>query len=173
MGYFFIIFKNNFIFGCAGSSLLCRLSLVAVNRGCSLVLVHWLLIAVASLVAEYKLYGTRASIVAASGPQSTGSIVVVHGLSCFTACGIFLDQGSNPCLLHWQVDSLPLSHQESPIMGYFQSHQKYHCLQACISDKYVAHGSTYFLFEHHYTFLVFCFLHFIFHCLLVRERLKV
>ena len=27
--------------------------------------------------------------------------------------GIFPDQGLNPCLLHWQVDSLPLSHQES------------------------------------------------------------
>ena len=26
---------------------------------------------------------------------STGSIVVVHGLSCFMACGIFPDQGSN------------------------------------------------------------------------------
>ena len=24
--------------------------------------------------------------------------------------GIFPDQGSNPCLLNWQVDSLPLSH---------------------------------------------------------------
>ena len=24
--------------------------------------------------------------------------------------GIFLTQGSNPCLLHWQEDSLPLSH---------------------------------------------------------------
>ena len=29
------------------------------------------------------------------------------GLSCSTACGIFPDQGLNPCLLHWQVDSLP------------------------------------------------------------------
>ena len=28
-------------------------------------------------------------------------------------CGIFLDQGSNLCLLHCQVDSLPLSHQRS------------------------------------------------------------
>ena len=28
--------------------------------------------------------------------------------------GIFLDQGSNLCLLRWQVDSLPLSHQGSP-----------------------------------------------------------
>ena len=29
---------------------------------------------------------------------SAGSIVVAHGLSC---SWIFLDQGSNPCLLHW------------------------------------------------------------------------
>ena len=29
-------------------------------------------------------------------------------------CGICPDQGSNPCLLHWQADSLPLSHQGSP-----------------------------------------------------------
>ena len=40
--------------------------------------------------------------------------VVVLGLSCSAAGGIFPDQGSNPCLLHWQVDSLPLSHQGSP-----------------------------------------------------------
>ena len=44
----------------------------------------------------------------------TGSIVVVHRISCSTASGIFLDQGSNPCLLHRQMDSLPLSHQGSP-----------------------------------------------------------
>ena len=36
-----------------------------------------------------------------------------------TACGIFLDQGSHPCLLHWQADTLPLSHQGSPIRMYF------------------------------------------------------
>ena len=34
------------------------------------------------------------------------SIVVEHGLNCSKACGIFLDQGSNLCLLHWQADSL-------------------------------------------------------------------
>ena len=28
--------------------------------------------------------------------------------------GIFPTQGSNPCLLHWQADPLPLSHQGSP-----------------------------------------------------------
>ena len=44
------------------------------------------------------------SVVLAPGLQSTGSIVVMRGLSCFNTCGIFLDQGSKPCLLHWQVD---------------------------------------------------------------------
>ena len=36
----------------------------------------------------------------------------------FVLQGIFPDQGSNSCLLHllhWQVDSLPLSHQANPI----------------------------------------------------------
>ena len=41
------------------------------------------------------------------------------GLVCSTACGIFSDQGQNPCLLHWQVDSLPLSHQENPVQLIF------------------------------------------------------
>ena len=52
------------------------------------------------------------SVVAA--PGCTGLTVVVPGLSCFVACGIFPDQGLNPCLLHWQADSLPLSHEGSP-----------------------------------------------------------
>ena len=30
---------------------------------------------------------------------------MAHGLSCSTACGIFPDQGLNPCPLHWQADS--------------------------------------------------------------------
>ena len=32
----------------------------------------------------------------------------------FPSPGIFQVQGSNPSLLHWQADSLPLSHQGSP-----------------------------------------------------------
>ena len=48
------------------------------------------------------------------GLSSVDSIVGVHGLSCSVACGIFPDQGSNPCLLHWQVNSLPLSQLGSP-----------------------------------------------------------
>ena len=43
-----------------------------------------------------------------------GSVVAVPGLSCSTAYGIFPDQGSNWCFLHWQADSLALSYQGSP-----------------------------------------------------------
>ena len=32
------------------------------------------------------------------------------------ACGIFPDQGSNPCPLHWQADSQSLRHQGSPLL---------------------------------------------------------
>ena len=45
------------------------------------------------------------SVVVAHGLQSAGSVAVAHGLSCSAACGIFLDQGSNTCPLHWQADS--------------------------------------------------------------------
>ena len=34
----------------------------------------------------------------------------------FPAPGDLLTQGSNPCLLNWQMDSLPLSHLGSPIL---------------------------------------------------------
>ena len=44
---------------------------------------------------------------------------MAHGLSCSVEGGILLDQGSNPCPLHWQADSLPLSHQESPSINFF------------------------------------------------------
>ena len=70
------------------------------------------LIVVASLVAEHGLQACglqqlwrTGSVVVARGLQSTGSVVVAHRLSCSTACGIFLDQGSNPSPLHQQADS--------------------------------------------------------------------
>ena len=50
-----------------------------------------------------------------TGSKCAGSVVVAHGPSCSAACGIFPDQGSNPCPLHWQADSQPLRHQGSPI----------------------------------------------------------
>ena len=40
-----------------------------------------------------------------TGSRRAGSVVVAHGLSRSVACGIFPDQGSNPCPLHWQADS--------------------------------------------------------------------
>ena len=80
--------------------------------GFSLVAVRQLLIAVASVVAEHRLPGTQAQWL-----QHVGSVVVAMELSCSTACGIFLYQGLNPCLLHRQKDSLPLNHQESSKYG--------------------------------------------------------
>ena len=44
---------------------------------------------------------------------------MVHGLSFSLACSSIPDQGSNPCLLHWQVGSLPLSHQGSSLLVFF------------------------------------------------------
>ena len=49
-----------------------------------------------------------------TGSRRAGSVIVAHGPSCSVACGIFPDQGSNPCRLHWQADSQPLRHQGSP-----------------------------------------------------------
>ena len=49
-----------------------------------------------------------------TGSRRAGSVIVAHGPSRSTACGIFPDQGSNPCPLHWQADSQPLRHQGSP-----------------------------------------------------------
>ena len=37
----------------------------------------------------------------------------------FPSLGIFLTQGSNPCLLYWQADSLPLSHLMTVEKCYF------------------------------------------------------
>ena len=87
-------------------------SLEAVSRGYSLVVMCGLLIVVVSLVAEpgFRACGFRAVV---PRLESTGSIVVVHGLSCSTLRGIFPEQGLNLCLLQWQADSLPLSHQGS------------------------------------------------------------
>ena len=50
-----------------------RLSLVVANRGCCLVGVHGLLIAVASLVVEHKPQSMRASVVVARGLSSCGA----------------------------------------------------------------------------------------------------
>ena len=58
-------------------------------------------------------------MVAAPRLWSTGSVVMAHRLTCSAVHGIFLDQGLNPYLLHWQADSLPLSHQRSLIWDFY------------------------------------------------------
>ena len=68
-----------------------------------------LLIEVTTLV-EWGLLGLQASVKAqlgSCGSQALGQslTVVVLGLIYSAAYGIFPYQGSNLCLLHWQVDS--------------------------------------------------------------------
>ena len=53
------------------------------------------------------------------GAQAPGSVIVALWPSCSAAYGIFPDQGSNPCPLHWQADSQPLCHQGSPDTSIF------------------------------------------------------
>ena len=57
---------------------------------------------------------SRSLLLRSTGSRRAGSVIVAHGPSCSVACGIFPDQGSNPCPLHWQADSQPLCHQGSP-----------------------------------------------------------
>ena len=70
--YIYIIYL--FIFGCAESSLL---------RG------------LFSSCCKQELLTVAAFLIVEHGLQSTGSVVVAHGLSLSVARGIFLDQGSN------------------------------------------------------------------------------
>ena len=58
--------------------------------------------------------------VGGAGFSNCGSLALGHRLDSFCTGAqlphgmILPDQGSNPCLLNWQADSLPLSHQGSP-----------------------------------------------------------
>ena len=51
------------------------------------------------------LSSSRPLLLRSTGYRRAGSVFVAHGPSCSAACGIFPDQGSNPCPLHWQADS--------------------------------------------------------------------
>ena len=89
-------------------------SLVVVTGGYSLVA------GLRFLIAWFLLLGFNSC---SSRLWSTGSMVMVQGLSCFMPCGIYLDQRANlnPCLLHWQADSLLLRHQGSPSPTFLNS----------------------------------------------------
>lgn len=109
-------FKTNFLLiylflAALGSSLLC---LVGASGSYCLTVVHGLFIAWLHL-----LWNTGSRCVGfdscGSGTQSSrGSVVVVHGLTCLKACGIFQDQDWEvpvPCIGRQS----PLDHQGSPI----------------------------------------------------------
>ena len=64
---------------------------------------------------------SRPLLLRSTGSRRAGSVVLAHGLSHSTACGIFPDQGSNPCPLHWQANSQPLRHRGSPRMFVFEA----------------------------------------------------
>ena len=57
---------------------------------------------------------SRPLLLQSTGSRCASSVIVAHGPSRSAACGIFPDQGWNPCPLLWQADSQPLRHQGSP-----------------------------------------------------------
>ena len=86
---FFLYFLINlFIFGCFGSLLLCAGFLCLRRAGATL---------------HCGARTSRCRGFSCGGAWALGaraSTVVAHGLICSVACGIFSDQGSNPCPLH-------------------------------------------------------------------------
>ena len=101
------LFIYLFIFGCVGSFVSVRgLSPVAASGDHS-----------SSWCTGLSL--SQPLLLQRTGFRRTGSVIVAHGPSCFAACGILPDQGSNLCPLHWQADSQPLRHQGIPVILIF------------------------------------------------------
>ena len=112
--YYFLIY----FWLCWVSIAVRRLSLVAVSRGYS-----------SSRCAGLSL--SWPLLLRSTDSRCAGSVVVAHGSSCSTACGIFPDQGSNPCPLHRQADSQPLHHQGSPgrwILNHCATRETHGCI---------------------------------------------
>ena len=83
-------------------------SAVAVRSGFSL---RWLL-----LLQSTGSRARRLQQLQLPGSRAQAQLLWCMGLVDPRHVVIFPDQGSNPCLLHWQADSLPLSHQGSPFL---------------------------------------------------------
>ena len=89
--------------------------LVAASRSHSLMYTgfsrHWFLWgSTGSRVPAHQVHGFNSC---SSQALRTGSTVVAHRLRFSMACETFPDQRLNTRLLHWQLDSLPLSQQGS------------------------------------------------------------
>ena len=107
--YILFIFFKKFIYLLLVLGLRCHArSLSSCSKvGLLFIAVLRFLTAVASAPGDHRLLGARASV------------VVTHGLWCSSACGIFLARGSNPCPLHWQMDSYLSYHREVPVFFIF------------------------------------------------------
>ena len=106
------IFEKIIFFGCTGSPLLCVGFL-------------WLWPAGVTLHCDVQASHCGGFLLRSTGSRRTDfsscslqalelRVVVVCWLGCAVACGIFPNQGLNPCPLHWQADSYPLRQQVSP-----------------------------------------------------------
>ena len=97
-------FFNNFmyLFILAVLSLCCGSQAFSSYRNWGLLFLVMVWLSLWWLLLLHRLRGVRASV------------VVVRGLSCSTAGGIFPDQGLNPCPLYRQADSYSLYPQKSP-----------------------------------------------------------
>ena len=102
--FLFLFLSLFFICGCAGSSLLCGLFSSCGEQG--LLSYGW-----AQALGHTGFRSCR------SWTLEDSLNDVVHGLSCSTTGGTSPDQESDPRLLNWQKDSLPLSHTE--LLGLF------------------------------------------------------
>lgn len=91
------------------------LSLVTRARS-TVVAAHGLLRAVGSFDAGT---GSRAHGLQLTGSGAWAQPLRHTGLICPAPCGIFLDPGIEPMSPHWQVDSLPLDHQENPACWFY------------------------------------------------------
>ena len=75
---------------------------------------HVCIVSGAQLLSGIQLFAILWTV-ACQAPLSMGFSRQNTEVDCyFHLQGIFLTQGLNPHLLHWQVDSLPLSHQGNP-----------------------------------------------------------
>ena len=116
--FFFLHFSYIFIFACTESLLISAGFLQL--RGGSQSSLWYMGFSLQWLFFLWSI-GSRqiGSVVVAWGSRAQTPIVVVPGVSCSTATnwtrdlpGIFPDQRSNLCPLHWQAVFYPLYHQE-------------------------------------------------------------
>ena len=76
-------------------------------------------------------------------PRNTPVVLQNTGEGChFLLQGIFLTQGSNPGLLHWQADSLPLYHLGSPSQHIYRSHLPKPCFPTSLTAKSQAYNQS-------------------------------